>query len=114
MLRLRSLLHTLARFGLRECEGRAANFTLWEAATVAGVKRVKVFLRIFPCSSVPSAVCLRSGAKGWGRSSAKRRSQAASSLLTQDRDPLPAAGIRVAPSSRREVAEDPVSVHRHR
>lgn len=104
MLRLRSLLHTLARFGLRECEGRAANFTLQEAAAVAGVKRVKVFLQNFPCRSVPSAVCLRSCAKGWGRSDAKRGSQAASFLLTQDHDPLPAVGIRVAPSSWRKVA----------
>lgn len=36
MLWLRSL-HTLARFGLWECEGSTANSTLQEAATAAGL-----------------------------------------------------------------------------
>lgn len=66
-----------------------------------------VFLQIFPCVSVPSAVCLcDNGAKRQARSDAERRSQAASLLQMQDRDPLPAAGIRMAPSSQREVAKD--------
>ena len=104
-LRLRSLLHTLARLGLWEREGSTPHFTVREPAAAAELCRCKMN-EGFPANvSVPSAVCLWDGAKGRRRSDAEWRLQATSLLLTHEHDPE-AAAIRMAPSSQRGVAEN--------